>query len=75
MERGATFAEDIAPPVGVLADEIAHFDLAVPACRAQWPAANGPHMLFELRCDGPVRGPVAGIVNPGRNLVDHQRFP
>src|SRR5690606_2403939 len=72
MQRRAAVAEDVAPAIRLLSDEIAHLDLAVPARRAERPAADRPHMLLELGGHGAVDGPMAGIVNAGRDFVDDE---
>ena len=48
----------------------AHLDAAEPARRAERPAADGAHVLLELRGLGALDRPMAGIVNARGDLVD-----
>ena len=42
---------------------------------AERPAGDGADVLLELRTDAGVHGPMAGIVDPRRDLVDEEARP
>ena len=71
----ARLGQQGAPGVDLVADQVVHLDPAEAGGRAERPAADGADMLLELRGRSALDGPVAGIVNPRRDLVDHQRSP
>src|SRR5277367_2829805 len=70
MEGEVWLGEDVAPFLGVLADQVVHFGPAAPGRGAERPAGDGADMLLELRGLGALDRPVAGIVHPRRDLVD-----
>src|SRR5687767_961342 len=56
----------------LIADEVFHRDAGEPAGVAQRPAADRPDVLFELVGDADGLGPVAGIMDAWRDLVDEE---
>ena len=52
-----------------IADQVPHVCVIEAAGVAEWPAADGADMLFELACLARFRGPMTGIVNPWGELV------
>ena len=70
MQAEVGLGEDVAPFLGVLADQIVHFDPAPPGRRPERPAGDGADMLLELRRLRSVERPMAGIVDARRDLVD-----
>src|SRR5215207_269767 len=70
MEVSVRVVEDRAPAPGVVADEVRHPDAAPAGGRSERPAADGAHVLLELRRDRALDGPMAGVMHPRRNLVD-----
>ena len=59
------------PVVGFCADQIGHHRVGVTGAIAQRPACHGPDVLLELVDHAGLDGPVAGVVDAGRDLV-HQ---
>ena len=49
MQSEIRLSEDVAPVLGILADQIVHFDPATTRRPAERPAGDGADMLFELR--------------------------
>ena len=74
MQGEIGLGEDVAPVLGVLADQIVHFDPAATHRCAERPAGNGADMLLELRGLRALERPMAGIVDAWRDLVDDKRF-
>jgi len=72
VQAQVRLGKNIAPFLGVLADQVVHLDAPAPRRRAERPAGNGADMLFELRGLRAVQRPVAGIVDARRKLVDDQ---
>jgi len=71
VKARARLAEDLLPGEYLFADQIPHFDArAMARRRAERPAGDGPDMLLELRGQRPVESPMAGIMDPRRDLVD-----
>src|SRR5574337_1643032 len=74
MQAKVRLGEDVAPVLGVLADEIVHFRPAAPCRRAERPAGDGADVLLALRGLRAVERPVAGIVDARGDLVDDEPF-
>src|ERR1700735_3285521 len=74
MQSEIGLAEDVAPVLSVLTDQIVHFDPAATRGRAERPAGNGADMLLELRGLRALESPMAGIVDTRRDLVDDKRL-
>src|SRR3984885_3783214 len=74
MQSEIRLSEDVAPVLSVLTDQIVHFDPATPRCRAERPAGDRADVLLELRGLRALERPMAGIVDAGRDLVDHERL-
>src|SRR3954468_5845906 len=71
MEVDATFGDEFGPALDVAADEVLHHRVAAgEAGDARRQAANGADVLLELRGDRALDGPVAAVVDAGRDLVD-----
>ena len=68
----ARFRQDPLPVVHIVADQVLHLDPAEALRAAQGPAADGPDMLLELGRHGAPQRPMAGIVDPRGDLVDHE---
>ena len=66
--------QDLLQGIGIVPNQVFHLDPAETSDVAQWPAADCPHMLLELRRRGAAERPVAGIVHPGSDLVHHEAF-
>src|SRR5271165_4130586 len=72
MEAEVRLGQDIAPFLGVLADQIVHLGPAAPGRGAERPPRDGADVLLELRGLRALDRPVAGIMHPGRDLVDDE---
>src|SRR5215217_2436528 len=68
----ARLGQDLLPGIGIVPDQVLHLDPTETSGIAQWPAADRPHMLLELRGRGAAERPMAGIVYPRGDLVDHE---
>ena len=73
VQAGVGFGRQGVPLVDVVAQQIGHLDPGVGGGRAQRPAGEGADMLFELVADAAVLGPVAGVVDARRDLIDQQQ--
>src|SRR5271166_440554 len=72
MEAEVGLRKNVAPFLGVLADEIVHLDPAAPRRRPERPAGDRADVLLELRGLRAVERPVAGIVDARGDLIDHE---
>src|SRR6185436_7287497 len=70
MQRPA-FGQAI-PGMSFGADDVFHHRVGVAGGIAQGPAGHGTNMLFELRALTGLDGPMAGIVDARRDLIDQQ---
>ena len=57
---------------GLVAEQVQHLRVGMPAAVAERPAADRADVLLELVDQAGVLGPVAGVVHPGGDLVDQE---
>ncbi len=71
---GAGLGENLVPAVDVVADQVFHLDRLAQPGGGERPAGDRADVLLELRDRGAVLGPMARIVDPGRDLVGDEAF-
>ena len=72
MEGRLRLAGKVSPGFNLGAQDIGHFHIEVTLRLGQGPAGNGADVKLELGEEAGILSPVAGVVNPGGDLVDEQ---
>src|SRR5690349_17978274 len=71
MQRHTWFRREPVPIERLRTDEIDHLGIAVASCRAERPAGNRTHVVFELADGASFDRPMPGVVHARRDLVHH----